>query len=142
MKQDVEFKYQIIDIENKGFLLEDQGFLFLQDVKNQIDRALSQSVEKIIFLQREDVSDNIADWELHSKTGLMLKVVLERILFIRSLFNTIRSMSHVFTYVGKGHCLGGFWELALCCEKRIWFGHEGFVGFPALGFKLYPFGGS
>lgn len=60
---------------------------------------------------------------------------------LRWLLFLIRQSPVPWTFASAHDCLGSAFELALSCQKRLWFSPEARLGFPAIAAGFYPPGG-
>ena len=142
MESYVKGSHGFVKIQPSIHLLSEEGFDFLKDLKAKINDFLEKEIKTIFFIQLEDVSDDLEQWERALRGDILLHELYKKILFYRSFLYLIRKANKQFIYIGSGCCLGSFWEIALCCDQRIWFSTEGKVGFPEIKLEYFPIGGS
>ena len=138
VKDDLGF----VNIEPVSNFLYDDGFDYLTSLKSQLSEFSKQKLRTIFFVQLQNVEDDLSGWERTARNQILLHDLYKNILFFRSVLYSIHESSQEFIYIGGGNCLGSFWEIALCCDKRVWFAPEGMVGFPEIDLGFFPLGGS
>ncbi|MFK7825502.1 MAG: hypothetical protein AB8G05_15235 [Oligoflexales bacterium] len=138
IKDDIGF----INIEPHADLISEKGFEYLKNLRSELLEFSKQKLSTIFFIQLEKVEDNLECWEKKTRNDLLLHDLYKKILFLRSVLYFIHNSAQQFIYIGGDSCLGSFWELALCCDKRMWFAADGTVGFPEIDLGFSPLGGS
>jgi hypothetical protein len=135
------------DLAFTGSLLETGSRQHLQAlqrfVKQVSDAATSgEEMQVGLIMQQAPMTDNSAAWKHELRDEILLDELVLRMLEVRKLFFEILNSNAYFVYVFDDHCLGGFFELALCCYKRICFNAKANVGFAVTGARALPYGGS
>lgn len=138
----IKDEFGFLNIEPPDNLLSEAGFAYLSSLYTQVEEFADKKIKTVFFVQLDSVEENLAEWETSTRNELLLHDLYKKILFFRSTLHTIRNNEQKFVYIGGGDCLGPFWELALCCDYRMWFASRGQVGLPEIKLGYFPAGGS
>ncbi|NRA44344.1 MAG: hypothetical protein HRU09_05245 [Oligoflexales bacterium] len=142
MENYVKGDFGFVNITPLSHIISEEGYGYLNELKAQLQDFSEKKIKTIFFIQLTDVEDDLVEWEKVIRNDILLHDLYKKILFFRSILYQLRKEKQQFIYIGGGNCLGAFWELALCCDKRMWFAADGLVGFPEIDLGYFPIGGS
>ena len=80
------------------------------------------------FIQDHDYSDTSYSWQKECEEKLLRVEFEERVELFFKFIRDVVLPSDNFFFISTCNCVGPLWEIALACEKKIWFNPKATVG--------------
>jgi hypothetical protein len=101
----------------------------------------NQHPQIMILRQSCALRDQSMSWANELREGIFAEEIAVRLLSFRRVLGKLKQSSYLWVYAGSYDCMGSFWDLALSCSVRIWFGKIAKIGFPEIASGCFPLGG-
>jgi enoyl-CoA hydratase/carnithine racemase len=130
--------FLIVEFSSEFSLMEANAEPLRKTLWDLVEEADTANVTAVMVKQTSAVSDLSKSWLVELQDSALLVLLTQRLQNLSELLRRIRECQVPWIYSSSSSVWGSYLELALACNKRLWFAPYARLGLPDLDFGVPP----
>jgi len=130
---------RFIEFEAEGSLLHSKNAELIEIIEGTL---ASKKIQNVVLCQKSPCNTASKEWVNELKYDELSDSLEQKIKRLQNIAAQISESSVTWIYASNSNCYDEFWEIALHCNRRLWFESRSKIGFRFLKFLSEPSLGS